>query len=86
MDATLPFDSIVQLRSALVKVVPHLGDINVVRENDWNPEKAGKLGKADFRNAVTDFYLTNPIARASEVMAELSAGVKSRRDGAMAAE
>ena len=86
LDATLPFDSIVQLRSALVKVVPHLGDINVVRENDWNPEKAGKLGKADFRNAVTDFYLTNPIARASEVMAELSAGVKSRRDGAMAAE
>jgi NADH-quinone oxidoreductase subunit G len=86
LDATLPFDSIAQLRSALVKVVPHLGDINVVRENDWNPEKAGKLGKADFRNAVTDFYLTNPIARASEVMAELSAGVKSRRDGAMAAE
>jgi NADH-quinone oxidoreductase subunit G len=86
LDATLPFDSIAQLRSAVVKVVPHLGDINVVRENDWNPEKAGKLGKADFRNAVTDFYLTNPIARASEVMAELSAGVKSRRDGAMAAE
>ena len=86
LDATLPFDSIAQLRSAVLKVVPHLGDINVVRENDWNPEKAGKLGKADFRNAVPDFYLTNPIARASEVMAELSAGVKSRRDGAMAAE
>ena len=86
LDATLPFDSIAQLRSALVDAVPHLGDIDVVAENEWNAEKAGKLGKADFRNAVTDFYLTNPIARASELMAELSAGAKARRDGAMAAE
>ena len=86
LDATLPFDSIAQLRTALVEAVPHLGEIDVVAENEWNAEKAGKLGKADFRNAVTDFYLTNPIARASELMAELSAGAKARRDGAMAAE
>ena len=86
LDATLPFDSIAQLRTALVEAVPHLGDIDVVAENEWNAEKTGKLGKADFRNAVTDFYLTNPIARASELMAELSAGAKARRDGAMAAE
>lgn len=86
LDATLPFDSIAQLRTALVEAVPHLGDIDVVAENEWNAEKAGKLGKADFRNAVTDFYLTNPIARASELMAELSAGAKARRDGAMTAE
>ena len=32
----------------------------------------------DFRNAVKDFYLTNPIARASQLMAELSAGAKAR--------
>ena len=86
LDATLPFDSIAQLRTALVEAVPLLGEIDVVAENAWNAEKAGKLGKADFRNAVTDFYLTNPIARASELMAELSAGAKARRDGAMAAE
>ena len=86
LDATLPFDSIAQLRTALVEAVPHLGEIDVVAENEWNAEKAGKLGKADFRNAVTDFYLTNPIARASELMAELSTGAKARRDGAMAAE
>ena len=86
LDATLPFDSIAQLRTALVEAVPHLGKIDVVAENEWNAEKAGKQGKADFRNAVTDFYLTNPIARASELMAELSAGAKARRDGAMAAE
>ena len=37
------------------------------------------MGKAEFRNPVKDFYLTNPIARASsQVMAELSAMAKAR--------
>jgi NADH-quinone oxidoreductase subunit G len=44
------------------------------------------MGDAPFRNAVADFYLTNPIARASSLMAELSANVKARRTEALAAE
>ena len=36
----------------------------------------GKLAKAPFKSAVSDFYLTNPIARASAVMAECSALAK----------
>ncbi len=86
MGATLPFDSLAQLRRALVADVPHLAMIDTVPENDWQAEAAGKLGDADFRNAVQDFYLTNPIARASTLMAELSAGVKSRKDTKIAAE
>ncbi|WP_390914366.1 NADH-quinone oxidoreductase subunit NuoG [Pseudosulfitobacter sp. SM2401] len=86
MDATLPFDSIAQLRTAIVAAVPHLGDIDVVAENAWNAEKAGKLGKADFRTAISDFYLTNPIARASQLMSELSANAKARKEQAIAAE
>jgi NADH-quinone oxidoreductase subunit G len=35
---------------------------------------------------VTDFYLTNPIARASQLMAELSANAKARKTEALAAE
>ncbi len=86
LGATLPFDSLAQLRQALVKDVPHLAMIDQVPENDWQAEPAGKLGDADFRNALRDFYLTNPIARASTLMAELSAGVKARRDTKIAAE
>jgi NADH-quinone oxidoreductase subunit G len=86
MGATLPFDSLAQLRQALVADVPHLAMIDTVPENDWQAEASGKLGDADFRNAVQDFYLTNPIARASTLMAELSAGVKSRKDTKIAAE
>ena len=40
--------------------------------------RAGTLGKSPFRSAVRDFYLTNPIARASAVMAECSALAKGR--------
>ncbi|WP_425039556.1 NADH-quinone oxidoreductase subunit NuoG [Primorskyibacter sp. S187A] len=82
----LPFDSLPQLRQELVKAVPHLGRIDEVPENEWDPLPAGKLGDADFRNAIKDFYLTNPIARASQLMAELSAGHKARSEDKIAAE
>jgi NADH-quinone oxidoreductase subunit G len=75
-----------QLRQALVAAHPHLGDIDEVAENAWQPISVKKPGKADFRNAVTDFYLTNPIARASSLMAELSANAKARKSAPMAAE
>ena len=78
LGATQPWDSLAQLRTALVEAAPHLAQIDEVPENDWQPLQTGKLGKATFRNAVSDFYLTNPIARASTLMAELSATAKAR--------
>ena len=86
LGATLPFDSMAQLRQALVKAHPHLGKVDVVAENDWAPLPVKKMGDASFVNAVTDFYLTNPIARASQLMAELSANAKARHAPAVAAE
>ena len=44
------------------------------------------MGKADFRYAVGDYYLTNPIARASQLMGELQANAKERATAALAAE
>ncbi len=84
--ATLPWDSLAQLRQALVKAHPHLGRIDEVAENDWQPLPVKAPAKAEFRLAVTDFYLTNPIARASALMAELSAMAKARGTSALAAE
>ena len=86
LGATLPFDSLAQLRGQLVAAFPHLGDIDLVAQNDWQPMPLKDMGKADFRPAVTDFYLTNPIARASALMAELSANAKTRAQPRMAAE
>jgi NADH-quinone oxidoreductase subunit G len=86
LGAQLPYDSIAQLRQMLVKEVPHLGKVDEVPENDWQPLARGPLGDAPFGQAVKDFYLTNPIARASKLMAELSANAKARGQKAMAAE
>ncbi|KJZ20407.1 NADH-quinone oxidoreductase subunit NuoG [Loktanella sp. S4079] len=86
LGATLAFDSLAQLRQAIVAAHPHLGQIDEVTENEWQPIPVKKPGKADFKYAITDFYLTNPIARASSLMAELSGNAKARSNPAMAAE
>ncbi len=78
LDKTLPFDSLGGLRRALYAAHPHMMRIGEIAPGDAGDiGKLAKLGgnvdKAAFKPAVTDFYLTNPIARASAVMAECSA-------------
>jgi NADH-quinone oxidoreductase subunit G len=73
----LPYDSLGQLRQALFKAVPHLLRIDQITPADAAgvsalAKRGGNLEKTAFRNAIADFYLTNPIARASAVMAECS--------------
>lgn len=86
MGAALPFDSIAALRTALVKAHPHLGQVDSVAENEWTAVAKSKMDGAPFSYAINDFYLSNPIARASSLMAELSANAKARRTEALAAE
>ena len=86
LGATLPFDSMAQLRQAIVAAHPHLGKIDDVAENAWQPLAVTKPAADDFRYAINDFYLTNPIARASSLMAELSANAKARKSAPLAAE
>ena len=86
LDAPLPFDTLAQLRRALVQAVPHLADLDEVPRNDWTPLPAEALGDGDFALAVTDFYLTNPVARASVLMGTLSRMAAGRTDGRIAAE
>ncbi|NGN40858.1 NADH-quinone oxidoreductase subunit G [Mesorhizobium sp. CGMCC 1.15528] len=77
----LPFDSLPQLRAKLYEAHPHLAEIDEIAAGNAadiaNVAKlGGKIGKAAFVSPVADFYLTNPIARASAVMAECSALAK----------
>jgi NADH-quinone oxidoreductase subunit G len=74
---TLPYDDILALRAAMYKVAPQLARLGVV-----SPSSDGSRGFVSggptitaqpFANTIRDFYLTNPIARASAVMAEMSA-------------
>ncbi|MBU9696441.1 NADH-quinone oxidoreductase subunit NuoG [Rhodobacteraceae bacterium HSP-20] len=86
LGATLPWDSLAALRRALVAAHPHLGRVDEVAVNAWQPLDLREPAKADFRTALRDFYLTNPVARASALMGELSAMAAERARVAMAAE
>ena len=80
----LPFDSLGQLRARLYEEFPHFAEIDAIAPGNaadvaaLAAAGAGAPSKAAFVSAVADFYLTNPIARASAVMAECSALAKGR--------
>jgi NADH-quinone oxidoreductase subunit G len=72
----LPFDNLGQLRQALYQAQPHFAGVDQITAAPVVARKSVKHGapsKAAFVSTVNDFYLTNPIARASAVMAECSA-------------
>jgi NADH-quinone oxidoreductase subunit G len=73
----LPFDSLAGLRATLYEAYPHFAAIDAIEPADGAViatlgAKPGKMTKSGFASPVKDFYLTNPIARASAVMAECS--------------
>ncbi len=76
---TLPFDSLHALRAKLYAQAPHLAKLDSILPGEAaDIEKlaaveAGAPSAAPFVSPVGDFYMTNPIARASAVMAECSA-------------
>ncbi len=86
MGAVLPFDSLAQLRRALIEAVPHVAQIDAVPENEWSMVEKVEPSAGSIGAALGDHYLTNPIARASALMAELSANAKDRRAQPVAAE
>ncbi|MDG2403471.1 MAG: NADH-quinone oxidoreductase subunit NuoG [Paracoccaceae bacterium] len=86
MGATLPFNNLAALRQQMITRVPHLGRVDQVPDNFWDPLPLSVPAEAPFKNLVQDFYLTNPIARASPLMADLSARSKARQSQALAAE
>ncbi len=79
----LPFDSLAALRAELYRTYPHFMRVGQVEAGA--ADAMAKLAHGDarpgsdpFRNAIEDFYLTNPIARASAIMAECSAVAHGR--------
>ncbi|KFI27189.1 NADH-quinone oxidoreductase subunit NuoG [Paenirhodobacter enshiensis] len=74
----LPWNDLAGLRKALIAAVPHMGALDAVAAVEWRPLDLIDMAEAGFRHAISDYYLTNPIARASVVMAECSAQAKAR--------
>jgi NADH-quinone oxidoreductase subunit G len=79
----LPYDSLAALRQALFAAHPHLARIGQVMPSGPSDVRqlsmlSGQIDKAPFTVAIDDFYLTNPIARASAIMGECSALAEAR--------
>ncbi len=69
LDMPLPYDTHMQLRSRIFTEWPHLSGFNTVQPSEWVEfGESGDLDAAPFRNPVRNFYLTNPICRASDTM------------------
>lgn len=87
----LPFDTLASLRRHLYGDYPHMAAIDAVAPGDTGEAlkalaagQSAKMSKEAFVSPIRDFYFTNPIARASAVMAECS--VVARKAAPQAAE
>ncbi len=72
MGRALPFNSLQQLRLALTRDHPHLGALDEVPKNRLQMLPRGSCGDDKITIADGEFYLSNPILRASPLMAELA--------------
>ena len=79
MNRELPYDNLQQLREKLMADQPVFEGVDYIAEPaegiEFKAESlgvAGKVLKDPFTSPIEDFYMTNPIARASKVMAECS--------------
>jgi NADH-quinone oxidoreductase subunit G len=89
LGTALPFDSLQALRARMFEAHPHLALLDVIDPADATvieqlAQKPAKPGKERFGRAIGDFYVSNAIARASAIMANLSAlhaGANNRATG-----
>ncbi len=68
----LSFDDFAELRASLFARHPTLARVGDIAPAPWRAEEPGALDPRPFETDAGDPYLTNPIARASAILSELS--------------
>ncbi|MEL6289900.1 MAG: NADH-quinone oxidoreductase subunit NuoG [Pseudomonadota bacterium] len=85
--STLGYDDLAGLRAAMYEVAPWLAGVGGIEAGTVADTEAlagsGALSSEPFRNVISDFYMTNPIARASDIMRELTAARLAQSGGAL---
>jgi len=81
LGARLPYDTLDEAQRRMAEIAPHLSAIDRVETAAWGAfGAAGAMGAAPFRSPIDNYYMTDPISRASETMAECTrAFVANRR-------
>ena len=84
---TLPYNNLGQVRARMVEIAPLLDQLEVVTPSVWADfGQAGSLDGGPFASPITNFYMTDPISRASATMAActeafVETGEKTGTDG-----
>ena len=72
----LPYDTLDELRAKMLTDVPALAAVGQRAASEWQPAgKAGALSSESFTPAIANFYMTDPICRASVTMAKCTAEI-----------
>ena len=67
---TLPYNNLAQIRARMAEIAPVLDNLDVVEPSEWSGfGTAGSLDSAPFEAPIKNFYMTDPISRASATMA-----------------
>ncbi|HYD04226.1 MAG TPA: NADH-quinone oxidoreductase subunit G, partial [Reyranella sp.] len=81
---TLPYDTIDQVRARLIAINRSFAALDQQSAGGWGEfGKAGTVSDAPFEMPIKNFYMTDPISRASQTMAEC---IASRQQMPVAAE
>jgi NADH-quinone oxidoreductase subunit G len=68
---TLPYDDVGALRARMIEIAPHFAAPDDLTPAPWAPfGTTGAMDPAPFAAAIANYYMTDPISRASETMAE----------------
>ena len=69
--STLKFDTVEELRNDLFALCPHFAELDTVKAAKWSKfGTSAKLSDVPLQAAMESYYMTCPISRASETMAE----------------
>jgi NADH-quinone oxidoreductase subunit G len=72
----LPYDNLAQIRARMVEINPLFGSVDKIHAAEWKSfGKADKIDAKPFVSIVRNYYMTDPISRASETMAACTAEI-----------
>jgi NADH-quinone oxidoreductase subunit G len=76
----LPYNSLEQLRARMAKLSPAFAQPGQLAPAAWQPapKQAGSIQAAPFDVFITNFYMTDPISRASKTMAQCMKEISSQ--------
>lgn len=78
----LPYNTLEELRARMVRLAPHFAKVDAVVPAPWGAfAEGGKdaLSSEPFDRYIRNYYMTDPISRASKTMAECTAVIRDGR-------